>query len=182
MLGWSGDLPKGEAVLGSTIDELLETLTSTLVLFRCRHPISTTQTVTVAMPPLDFDSEGFARAVAVTKRIAQQLGAPVEVLCDVRTWKAYEAAFRSAKPEVKIKHHPLESWDSLTQALLDRMTTSDLLFVLGQRGAPAPIARKVISVAERFPDANIAMVCGPAKPERDEVVVHVMPLEAAPAG
>lgn len=174
VLGWGCEPAKGQAVLGSTIDELLRTTTSTVVLFRSRQPVSTTQTVNVAIPPLRFDPEGFVQAAVVVKRIAQQLGAPVEVSCDMNTWKAYEEAFRSAKPAVTTKHRPLESWDSLTQALLDRMTSSDLLVVLGQSDAPPLIARKLIAVAERFPDANIALVCGATKPESD-LVVHVMP-------
>lgn len=174
VLGWECDRSRGQAVLGSTLDELLRTTLSTVVLFRSRHPVSTTQTVTLAIPPLRFDAEGFARAAVVVKRIAQQLGAPVDVLCDMNTWKAYEDAFRSAKPGVTTKHRRLETWDSLTQALLDRMSSSDLLIVLGQRDAPPPVARTIFGVAERFPDANIAMVCGAMKPESD-LVVHVMP-------
>lgn len=51
---------------------------------------------------------------------------------------------------------------------------NDLLIVPGQRDSPPAIARTIFGVAERVPDANIALVCGAMKPESDQVV-HVMP-------
>ncbi|MGH2928123.1 MAG: hypothetical protein ACRDL8_07970, partial [Solirubrobacteraceae bacterium] len=81
----------------------------------------------------------------------------------------YRAVLESTKPEVKMKHHGLEHWDSLRQALLDRSSTSDLLVILGARDAPPPIARTPIAVAARFPDASLALVYGTDKSVRSDV-------------
>jgi hypothetical protein len=180
VLDWNFQQPEKQNVLGSTIDELLRSNASTLVLFRSRHPVSTTQKITLAIPPLDFERAPLAAAAAAVKRIAQQLGAPIEVLAEAKTWALYKDVLQSAKPAVKTTHHPLESWASLKQALLDRTSSSDMLAILGHRDATPEIARTAIEIAERFPDASIALVHGPFGAAGARQVRAVPAVAAAP--
>ncbi len=160
VLDWDFAAPHGAGVLGSTVDELLRRNASTLVFFRSRHPVSTTQKITLAVPPLTFETEALADAVAAVKRVAQQRGAPVEVLAEATTWERYRKVLQNARPEVTMSHDPLESWASLKQALLDRTSSSDLLAIVGHRTANPEVARTAIEVAQRFPDASITLLHG----------------------
>lgn len=181
VLDWTFDKPAGAAVLGSTIDELLRVNSSTLLLFRSRHPVSTTRTISVAVPPLQFHREPLTAAIVSVKRIAQQLGAPVEILADDETWIRCRAVLEPAKPEVKMKHHRLASWDSLRQALYDRTSTSDLLVFLGSRDAPPDLARTPLEIAAQFPEASLALVYGTDKSLRSDASA-VVPVPQRQAG
>jgi hypothetical protein len=169
VLDWNFEPPSGNSVLGSTVDELLRTNSSTILLFRSRHPVTTTRQIALAVPPAGFNREALAAAATTVKRVAQQLGAPIEVLADDLTWTQHRAVLETAKPEVKMKHHRLEHWDSLHQALQDRTSTSDLLVILGARNAAPEIARAPIAIAERFPDASMALIYGTDKSLRSDV-------------
>ncbi len=160
VLDWDFAPPSGPSMLGATVDELVRDTRRNIVLFRCRHPMSTTTKVTLAIPPCPLAEEVLLRAVEGIKRVAQQLGAPVAVLADADTWARVRALVEGAKPEVKVSHHPLESWASLKQALLDRVSETDLLAIVGDREAPPEIARTPIEVAERFPGASMLLVFG----------------------
>ncbi len=168
VLDWTFDMPTGDAVLGSTVDELLRTNSGTLVLFRSRHPVTTTRSISLAVPPLVFHRESLAAATIAVRRIAHQLGAPIEVLADDETWARCRSVLESAKPEVKMTHHPLPTWDGLRQAVYDRGSTSDLLVFLGSRTASPELARTVIEIAEHFPDASVALVYGTDKSLRSD--------------
>jgi Kef-type K+ transport system membrane component KefB len=182
VLDWNFESPSGNSVLGSTVDELLRTNSSTLLLFRSRHPVPTTRNIAVAVPPVAFNRETLGAAITAVKRVAQQLGAPIEVLADDETWTRCRAVIEPAKPEVKLKYQRLEHWDSLRQALLDRTSTSDLLVILGAREAAPEIARTAILVAERFPDASLALIYGTDKSLRSDVikVAPLAPVAGAP--
>lgn len=161
VLDWDCTPPKGNgAILGSAIDDLVRVKNVTLVLTRNRHPVSTTRKVTLAIPPEATAGPSLDAAVGTVKRIAQQLGAPVEVLSDEATWQRLERGVEAAKPSAKLSHHPLEDWASLAQALRDRTTTSDLLAIVGVRGADAALARTPLDIAARFPDASLTVVYG----------------------
>lgn len=169
VLGWNFETPAGEqSAYGSTVDELLRASTSAILLFRSRHPVSTTQKITLALPPLTFPDDVLTAAITAVKRIAQQLGAPIEVLTEAKTWERYAGIIGDAKPEAATKHHPLETWDSLRQALVDRTSTSDLLVLVGHRESNRDIARTTLGLAERFPEASIALIHGPVAATRSE--------------
>ncbi len=166
VLDWSFEPPAGPHVFGSTVDTLIDGNASTVLLVRSRHPVSTTRKISVAVPPDEIDIDSLVVTMATVKRIAQQLGAPIEVLADQATWQRIELAIRAAKPQVKTKHHPLESWASLKQALLDRTSTSDLLVIVGDRNAEPEAARSVFDLAQRCPEASVILAFGPGARER----------------
>ena len=88
------------------------------------------------------------------------------MLAEADTWSRYAGLLQDAKPAATVHHHRLESWASLRQALLDRTSTDDLFAIVSQRGAPPDLARTAIGLAERFPDASIALIQGAHKPAR----------------
>lgn len=161
VLDWDFAAPKGSsAVLGRTVDRAVAGIPSALVLTRNQHPVATTRKLTLAIPGAPLAEGELASAVSTVKRIAQQLAAPIEVLCEDATWSRVETVVGKTKPSVKITRSPLASWSSLEQALLDRTSTSDLLAIVGARGAPRELARTPIVLAERFPSASLLVVYG----------------------
>jgi Kef-type K+ transport system membrane component KefB len=153
-----------DSVLGTELDVLVAGVTSTLVLMRNRHPLGTNQKVTFAIPTGGVSAEELEAAAATVKRLANQLGAPVEVLAEQVTWDAIASVLEAAKPSAKLSHKLLESWASLNQALADLTSTSDLLVLMGTRDMDHEAARTPITVVERFPEASVFAIYG-AVPE-----------------
>jgi Kef-type K+ transport system membrane component KefB len=161
VLDWDCQPPNGEGVvLGSAIDDLLEMTECTVVLSRSRHPIGTTRKISLALPPMSGPGEELEAAMKTVWRIAQQLGAPVEVLAQDEVWARCRETVEAAMPSVDVSAHSLESWPSLLQALRERTSTSDLLVVASARSAPLDVARAPLQVGSRFPDASIVCVYG----------------------
>lgn len=182
VLDWDFAAPKGSsAVLGRTVDRVVASVPAALVLTRNQHPVGTTRKLTLAIPAAPIADDELASAVSTVKRIAQQLGAPIEVLCEDATWSRVETVVSKTKPSVKITRSPLASWSSLEQALLDRTSTSDLLAIVGVRAAPRELARTPIAIAARFPNASLLVVYGATEPVTSSLGVSSASSPAEPS-
>jgi Kef-type K+ transport system membrane component KefB len=137
---------------------------ATVVLARLRYALGTTTRVSLALPPGRLGDPAFAPAIATVKRIAAETSAPLTVFAVRDELEPARATIAAIKPLCTIAMHPLESWASLNQALVDRLTALDLVVIYGVRPGDShdpEIPRAPAQVAARFPDVNLLVVYGP---------------------
>lgn len=164
VLGWDGQPPVSDNVLGTVTDPVLADGYATVVLARLTHQLGTTTRVTLALPPGRLDDAALPDALSAIKRIAAQTGAPLTVLVEREEMDRAKRLIAATKPSCKLELHPLESWASLNQALVDRMTEHDLVVLYGVRPSETEdgdLLRSPLVVASRFPEANLIVVYGP---------------------
>ena len=164
LLGWDGQPSANDCVLGSVTDPVLADGHATVLLARLTHQLGTTTRVTLALPPGRLDDAALPAAVSAIKRIAAQTGAPLTLLVERDEMERAKKLVAAAKPACKLELAPLESWASLNQALVDRMTEHDLVVLYGVRPSDTDdlsLARSPMVVASRFPEVNLLVVYGP---------------------
>jgi Kef-type K+ transport system membrane component KefB len=164
VLEWDGKPSASDRVLGSVIDPVLADGYATVLLARLTHPLGTTTRVSFALPPGRLDDPALPDAISAIKRIAAQTGAPLSLLAEREEIERAKKLVVSTKPACKVELHPLESWVSLNQALVDRLTEHDLVVLYGVRPSDtddASLARSPLALASRFPEVNLIVVYGP---------------------
>jgi Kef-type K+ transport system membrane component KefB len=164
VLGWDGQPPANDKVLGTVTDPVLADGNATVVLARLTRQLGTTTRVTLALPPGRLDDASLPDAVSAVKRIAAQTGAPLSVLAEREEMDRAKKILSATKPSCKLELHPLESWGSLNQALVDRITEHDLVVLYGVRASQTDdtnLVRSPLIVASRFPEVNLLVVYGP---------------------
>jgi Kef-type K+ transport system membrane component KefB len=164
ILGWDGQPSAHDCVLGSVTDPVLADGHATVLLARLTHQLGTTTRVTLAIPPGRLEDPSLPEALSAIKRIAAQTGAPLTLLVEREEMERAKKLAAATKPSCKLELHPLESWGSLNQALVDRITEHDLVVLYGIRPSGTDdvnLARSPLVVAARFPEVNLLVVYGP---------------------
>jgi len=163
VLGWDGEPPTHDRALGNVIDPVLADGHATVLLARLTHQLGTTTRITFALPPGRLDDLELREVIGSVKRIAAQLGAPLTLLAEREEIDRARKRVAATKPACELELHALESWASLNQALVDRMTEHDLVVLYGvySDDLDSSLARIPLAVASRFPDVNLIVMYGP---------------------
>ena len=170
LVGWRGHATPHELFFGSMMDQLLRDRHYTLVVGRLPEPLSTSRRILFALPPNAEREPGFAPAIGLVKRLARQLGTPVEVLAEKSSAQQLQSVLEKVKPVAEMRFHPLERWNGILQTLETLVADHDLIVLYGVRpGGLAWDPRTAMfptRVADHLEDANLLIIY-PAEPLRD---------------
>ncbi|NUC74031.1 cation:proton antiporter [Haloterrigena sp. SYSU A558-1] len=133
LLGWDAQRSLGQRLFGSVIDQVLDRTTDPVVVARLGHPVNTTDRLFVVLPEGIDHHEGFFESVALLKRLADRLGAPLTVLAVGGSAHQYERLFDLVEPELDAEFRDLNSWRALHSTLEDEATANDLVSVISSR-------------------------------------------------
>ncbi|MFC4540748.1 cation:proton antiporter [Halosolutus amylolyticus] len=133
LLGWDAQRSIGQRLFGSVIDQVLARTTDPVMVARLGHPVNTTDRLFVVLPDGIDHHEGFFESVALLKRLADRLGAPVTVLAVGGSAHQYERLFDLVEPELDAEFRELSSWRALHSRLEDDATANDLVSVISSR-------------------------------------------------
>ena len=182
VIGWREKSSAGEFFFGSLLERLLRDRHYTLLVARLRAPLATCQRVVLALPPNADREHGFPVAMALIKRLARQLGAPLLVIAEQADERGVRERLPAIKPAADFKLAAIESWSGIAGAVREHARAGDLVVVYGVRSGGlawrAAQARLPARLAEHLPTTSLLMVY-PAEP-RDETVPEA--LAPAPAG
>ena len=133
LLGWDAQRSIGQRLFGSVIDQVLARTTDPVMVARLGHPVNTTDRLFVVLPAGIDHHEGFFESVALLKRLADRLGAPLTVLAVGGAAHQYERLFDLVEPELDAEFRDLSSWTALHARLADETTADDLVGVISSR-------------------------------------------------
>ncbi|THF65312.1 cation:proton antiporter [Pseudothauera rhizosphaerae] len=175
VIGWRGRATPHELFFGSTVEQLLRDRHYTLVLARLTEPLNTCRRILLALPPHAEREEGFAAALAIVKRLAQQLGAPVTLFAQQAGDERLHAAMQRIKPVAELRPAPLARWADVMATLRAQHADGDLVVVYGVR--PGGLAAEAVGaalphrVAEQLHAAGLLVIYAAEPHPQDEPVV-----------
>ncbi|WP_137291137.1 cation:proton antiporter [Natronorubrum halophilum] len=133
LLGWDAQRSIGQRLFGSVIDQVLDRTTDPVLVARLGHPINTTDRLFVVLPAGIDHHAGFFESVALLKRLAGRLGAPLTVLAVGGSAHQYERLFELVEPELDAEFRELTSWSVLRTQLAEEATADDVVSVISSR-------------------------------------------------
>lgn len=119
LLGWGGEISLKGHVFGTIIDQVRDRTTDPVLVSRLGRPINTTSRVLLVLPPAIGHHEGFAESVYLVKRIARNLGAPLEVIAvdSLLARESYKRLIGDVAPEMTVTVSTVDGWDGLRDRL-----------------------------------------------------------------
>lgn len=170
LVGWRGHATPHELFFGSMVDQLLRDRHYTLVLGRLPEPLSTSRRILLALPPHAERESGFASAIGLVKRLARELGTPIEVLAEKAEIQSLKAVLGTIKPLAEMRFHALERWTAARRTLETMVADHDLMVLYGVRSGSLAWSPRSATlptrVAEHIANVNLLTVY-PAEPLRD---------------
>jgi len=133
LLGWDAQRSIGQRLFGSIIDQVLERTTNPVMVARLGHPVNMTDRLFVVLPDGIDHHEGFFESVALLKRLADRLGAPLTVLAVGDSAHQCGRRFDLVEPELDAEFRELSSWRALQTTLDEEVTADDLIAVISSR-------------------------------------------------
>jgi len=159
---WNGQVSAEDRIFGSVLDQLVcDKVTSLCVTYQ-PQALNITTRVLLLVPPHAEQDPSFDRGVALTKRVAAAVGAPVVVMMAGSEEKELFKRIKRVRPSTKVLSKPLESWDLLVPSLADRLGPHDLVVLLGVRPDSPAFAQELRALprrlVSRFPNNDLLVV------------------------
>jgi len=133
LMGWDGTQSFSRRMFGNVIDQVLSKTSLPVHIARLGHPINTTKRILVVIPSGVDRHAGFFENVYFIKRIAAQLGIPLQILVVDDDVEKFEHRFGLVDPEVSMGFVSVSSWDGLVRTLREESTKDDFVAVLSSR-------------------------------------------------
>lgn len=185
IVGWPETGSTHELLRGSLINQLLGHESFNLFVSRVQNPLKTMDRILLVLPPHAEHEEGFYDAMMTLKRLAEQIGAQVQIVTDKDAVPAIAGYFEDGTIFSDVKIHAVKKWNKLVPTLDKLANGADLVTVYGvRRGglawSPGDISMHV-RVVQGLPKANVLLYY-PAEPERmDDQGPRALPGELVPA-
>lgn len=185
VIGWNGQITTRQRVLGSILDQVLQSLSQMTLICRVTEtPLNTTNRIVLMIPPLSDHEPGFMDATRTVKVLAKALGTQMTVIATKGTMESVQPRLAEQKPELKFESVPLNSWSSLASTLREQVEESDVLVLLSSRVGrlswTPELGRLAPRLAQSYQEQNLIIVYPselPPEPVRRETTG---PLAAMP--
>ncbi|MDF3127031.1 cation:proton antiporter [Rheinheimera sp. 1928-s] len=170
IVGWSEHTTAPEYLFGSMLEKLLADRHYTLLVSRTRHPWQTCNRLFWCLPNHAESEHGFIEAVALVRRLCQQLGVSLSlVIQDVQREKIAKK-LKQLKVTDEIGYLVVPAEQSLLLVLQEHGASDQLIVSYGVRQGGlawhSSLQELPTSIATEFPNANL-LVIYPAEPEED---------------
>lgn len=168
IVGWSEHTTAPEYLFGSMLEKLLADRHYTLLVSRTRHPWQTCSRLFWCLPNHAESEHGFIEAVALVRRLCQQLGVSLSlVIQDVQQDKIAKK-LKQLKVTDDVSYLVVPAEQSLLSVLQEHGASDQLIVSYGVRQGGlawhSSLQELPANIAAEFPNANL-LVIYPAEPE-----------------
>lgn len=132
VIGWSG-ISARERIFGSVLDQLLEQTDEMMLVCKLDHPMNTTATVWLAVPPLAEYEPGFHTALDSIKTLTRQLGSRLHVLVTGQNHETVKDGIEHHEPRMEAEYQVLTYWGQLMQQQTPEFEHNDMMVLLAAR-------------------------------------------------
>ncbi len=166
IIGWNGQVTSRQAVLGSILDQILQSPQQTMVICRFADdapPLNTTRRVLAIVPRFVERERGFGEALRMLKTLAKEVGAASVLLAAPRiAIERVGKAAESCPPQIDVNPLPIQPGASLLESIEASLRTDDLVLLISSRPGRLSwsheLARLPHLLARELPKQNFLIV------------------------
>lgn len=168
IVGWNEHTTAPEYLFGSMLEKLLADHHYTLLVSRTRHPWQTCSRLFWCLPHHAESEHGFIEAVALVRRLCQQLGVSLSLVIQEMQQEKIAKKLKQLKVTDEISYLVVAADTNLLAILLEQGASDQLIVSYGVRQGGlawhSSLQELPASIANEFPNANL-LVIYPAEPE-----------------
>ena len=165
IIGWQGEVPPGERIFGSILDQVLEEAAPRIAVSRLVRPAPGCKRLILAVPPYAQLEPGFRRSLSLVRNMSQQLGLPLELWCVGEDIAEEIKQVIAPKDQLPINTRVEGSWTKVRHHLVDDLTSDDMVILLSAREGGVSwqpgFDRLPRIVATRHPQTNLVVLFAP---------------------
>lgn len=169
IIGWAGDPSRRRRILGSVLDQILESSPQSVFVCRFVAPLNTTKRVLLILPRFAEREPGFVEAIRMIRLMTNKLHAKLVCYTPEADPSELDARISKIKPNVPTECHTVAPWFNLVNNLRDVVERDDLIVLISAREGRLSWSPELNRLPRRLTDEF-----------REENVILHYPTELAP--
>jgi len=150
ILGWERQAPRRFQVFGGVLDQVLEMSRQEVLVARIGPPLNTTRRILLIIPEGSDHMEGFAAAMQGVKRLAYQLGTPIQILTVGSEPEPYLERLSRIPPDVPTEGQLTINRTRLLEYLAVEVREDDLVVLLSARKGSVAWSPDLVTFPREF--------------------------------
>lgn len=179
IIGWNGKVTTRERIFGSVLDRVVGNSKQQIIICKLEHPLNTLQRGLLLLPPNIEHEPGFTPLIHTVKRLVQQIGVKLWVVCARQSEAAIKRMVEQIKPTVETTCQSYEDFAALDQ-LWHETTTDDLIMLVSARrntiSWQASLEQLPREIANRLPQHSFIILYPPLDTAVEISSYHLRPI------